>query len=540
VTSDDPRAKRRRVLHALISGATILAAVNCGGGGGDGGPTGPPPAPIPARITLSQAGPLTLASGSTTTVTATVTATDGRVVTGVTVTWTSSSPNVASVAEGLITAVLVGSTTITASVGAVSSAGLVVNVTPGVPAQLGLRTQPGGAAVALPFATQPVVEVRDAAGNTVTSSVLAVSAALASGGGTLSGNTTVSAAAGVATFSGLTLVGLVGPRSLTFTAQGVSPVTSAPFTLAPGNPSQLMMRDQPVAGALGALFFTPPAVELRDVAGNVATGSNAPVTAAISFGSGTVNAVAGVATFTDLTVTGAVGDRELSFSQGALPPVVSARFHVALIVYGMATQKIQVLDPNATFAPRTSSGPVPTFLSRSPSRATVDNGGRITSRAEGQAWVTANIAGGGDSVLVIVPRSPAGPILRTSLTTFVSRAGDSTIVDLVLDPRTTAVGAVSLFVGAKSVDYSPTVRAFVSTVAGAQIAAFEPNLGIYRFSIASAAGVTAPITFGRLIIANGPPGSTLMITINAIDAYAPDGADLYGVTTSTFYPLSFR
>lgn len=540
------RLTRGRLITTLIGGAYLFVTGCGGGGGGDGGSTGPPPGPVPARITLSQTGPLSLVSGTTSTVIASVTSSDGRTVPGVTVTWTSSAPNVATVADGLITAVLVGTTTITASVGAVTSPGLVVTVTPGAPIQLGLRTQPGGASVALPFTAQPVVEIRDAAGNTVTSSVSAVTVTLASGGGTLSGNATVTAAAGVTTFSGLTLTGLVGPRTLTFAAQGLTSVTSAPFNLAPGNPSQLAIRQQPEAGAIGAPFFAQPVVELRDVAGNIATGSNAPVTAAISFGGGTlggtstVNAAAGVATFTDLTVNGAVGDRELTFTQGTLPPVVSTRFFVALIVYGTPTQKIQVMDANATFSPRISSGPAPAFASRAPSRASVDNSGRITSRADGQAWVVASIAGGGDSVLVIVPRSATGPVLRTNLTTFVGRSGDSTVVDLILEPRTTAVGAVSLFVGAKSLDYTPNVRGFVFTVAGAQIAAFEPNLGIFRYSIVVPAGLTTPITFGRLIFTNGPPGSTLMVTINAIDAYAPDGADLYGVVTSTFYPLSFR
>lgn len=538
--------KRGSSVPALVGGAYLLITVGCGGGGGDGGSTGPPPGPpVPARITLSQTGPLSLVSGATSTVTASVTAADGRPVTA-TVTWSSSAPNVATVAEGLITAVLVGSATITASVGAVTSAGLVVTVTPGAPSQLGVRTQPGGAAVAIPFTAQPVVEIRDAAGNTVTSSVVAVDVAVATGGGTLSGTSTATAVAGVATFSGLTLTGVAGPRTLSFSAPGLSSATSGQFNLAPGNPSQLAMRQQPVAGALGAQFFTPAVVELRDVAGNVATGSSAPVSAAISFGGGTlggaatVNAAAGVATFTDLTINGAVGDRELSFTVGTLPPVVSTRFNVALIVYGTPNQKIQVMDVNAAFSPRVSSGPAPAFASRAPSRASVDNTGRITGRAEGQAWVISTIAGGGDSVLVIVPRSTTGPLLRTNLTTFVARSGDSTIVDLILEPRTAAVGAVSLFVGAKSTDYDPKVSGFVFTATGVQIAAFQPNVGIFRFSIVAPAGLTAPLTFGRLIFTNGPPGSTLTININAIDAYAPDGADLYGLVTSTFYPMSFR
>jgi hypothetical protein len=269
------------------------------------------------------------------------------------------------------------------------------------------------------------------------------------------------------------------------------------------------------------------------------------VTATISFGGGllggttAVNAVAGVATFSDLIVNGVVGDRELTFSVAGVPPVTSTRFFVALVVYGTPAQKIQIIDVGASTTPTTSAGVPPAYSSRAPTRATVDNAGRITARGDGQAWIVSSLPGGGDSVLAIVPRSASGPVLRTNLTSFAARSSDSTTVDLILDPRATSVGAVNLFVSIKSLDFNVGYRAFVLQPTGAQVAAFEPNPGILRYSIVSTP-ITTPITFGRIVFAGGPPATSLLINLIAIDAYAPDGTDIYALVTSTIYPVAFR
>ena len=246
---------------------------------------------------------------------------------------------------GVVTAKLVGSATITASSGGVSSSGVTVTVIPGAPSQLAIKTQPDGAASGVALTAQPIVEVRDAAGNVVNGAVLVVTAAIATGGGTVSGPTATAAIGGVATFSGLTITGLIGARTLTFTATGVTAATSAAFALAGGVATQLAIRTQPVAGTAYAVFSTPAVVELRDGAGNPAS-STASITAVIATGGGTlggtatVAAVAGVATFGSLTVNGTAGARTLTFSSGTFAPVTSASFNVATAppaVIGLAT-----------------------------------------------------------------------------------------------------------------------------------------------------------------------------------------------------------
>ena len=77
-------------------------------------------------------------------------------------------------------------------------------VTVGLPAQLVFTTEPAGATGGTAFSTQPTVKVEDAGGNTVTSDTSAVTLALTTGSGTLSGCTSTTTA-GVAAFSGCTI-----------------------------------------------------------------------------------------------------------------------------------------------------------------------------------------------------------------------------------------------------------------------------------------------------------------------------------------------
>jgi hypothetical protein len=97
---------------------------------------------------------------------------------------------------------------------------------------IAVTTQPVGSTSGAALATQPVVRIVDAAGNTVTHSNASVS--VTASGGTLGGTTTVAAVNGVATFTDLTNT-TAGTYTLTFTSTSPSTltsVTSASFTSA--------------------------------------------------------------------------------------------------------------------------------------------------------------------------------------------------------------------------------------------------------------------------------------------------------------------
>jgi hypothetical protein len=95
--------------------------------------------------------------------------------------------------------------------------------------KLVIVTQPGNAASGVAFGTQPVVQIRDDADNLVASGV-AVSAAVASGSGTLGGTAQVDAIAGIAAFQNLRVNG-TGSHTLVFSSPGLQSATSAPVTV---------------------------------------------------------------------------------------------------------------------------------------------------------------------------------------------------------------------------------------------------------------------------------------------------------------------
>jgi hypothetical protein len=345
-TTESGPATRRIVALCLL-----LAACSGGGGGGDGS-TAPTDNSV-SRVDISPTAPAALVSGATTTLSATAFTKDNRSLGSSGVTWSSSSDAIASVAGGVVTAHLVGTATITASSSGISSAGVTVTVSAGAAAQLGIRTQPGGAAAGAAMTTQPIVEVRDAAGNLVTSSAVSVTVALTSGGGALTGAASVNAIAGVATFSGLTVAGLIGAYTMTFSATGLTAATSASFTLAAGVATQIAIRTQPVAASAYAVFTTPAVIEIRDAGGNVTT-STALVSVAIASGGGVlagataVNAVAGVATFTTLQINGTAGARVLTFTSGTFPAVSTTSFAVAAAPPAVITATPSPAIVNAT------------------------------------------------------------------------------------------------------------------------------------------------------------------------------------------------
>jgi hypothetical protein len=170
----------------------------------------------------------------------------------------------------------------------------------------------------------------------------------------------------------------------------------------------------------------------------------------------------------------------------------------------------------------------------------VDASGRLTANNEGQGFLVATNALGADSVLAIVTRSAGGPVLRTSLSTYVLGPGDTTTFDLVLDPRSTPVGALTAIVSFNTQDFVPSYEIASLNVANAQVTAAPTNPNIFRFSVITTTPLASPTVFGRVRLVGGPAGSRITLTLTAAEVAAPDGQDLFVRSTSTFYPLTFR
>jgi hypothetical protein len=218
-----------------------------------------------------------------------------------------------------------------------STAEFVLTVNVGAASKAMITTQPSGAANGVALTTQPVIRITDSSGNTVTSSSIEVVASIASGSGTLSGTTTVAAVNGVANFTDLLLSGTAGNFTLTFTPTSLTAVTSSSFALSVGAASKAMITTQPSGAVDGSVFTTQPVIRITDAGGNTVTSSTVNVVASIASGTGTLSgtttiaAVNGVATFTNLKITGS-GSHTITFTPAdSLSTVTSSGFTVSVV-----------------------------------------------------------------------------------------------------------------------------------------------------------------------------------------------------------------
>src|SRR5207302_816788 len=136
---------------------------------------------------------------------------------------------------------------------------------------------------------------------------------------------------GVASFTNLAITGAAGDRTLSFSATGLTAVTSRTEAHTAGPPTRQNLTTRPPSTApSGAAFAQQPVVQLRDASGNAVSQAHVTVTAAIATGAvlpyttlfRSTNG-SGVASFTNLAITGAAGDRTLSFSATGLTAVTS-------------------------------------------------------------------------------------------------------------------------------------------------------------------------------------------------------------------------
>jgi hypothetical protein len=144
---------------------------------------------------------------------------------------------------------------------------------------------------------------------------------------------------------------VAGATAYTITATNATGSTTQTFTLTinPGAATKAMMTTQPAGAVNGVAFTTQPVVRVTDSGGNTVTTSTVVVTVSKASGSGTLSgtttatAVAGVATFTNLVITG-TGDHVLTFTPETLTAVNSETLTVSLSA--QATLSITSLTTN--------------------------------------------------------------------------------------------------------------------------------------------------------------------------------------------------
>ncbi|MEK7295611.1 MAG: hypothetical protein AAB018_03665, partial [Actinomycetota bacterium] len=133
------------------------------------------------------------------------------------------------------------------------------------------------------------------------------------------------------TFTNLVITGTAGNFTLTFTPTSLTAITSDSFTLAvdTATASALAVTTQPSGAVSGVALTTQPVVHIVSASGDTVA-SSATVSVSSSGGtlSGTtsVAAVAGVATFSDLVLTGTAGNYTLTFASTGLTSTTSGSF----------------------------------------------------------------------------------------------------------------------------------------------------------------------------------------------------------------------
>src|SRR5437867_1312370 len=249
-----------------------------------------------------------------------------------------------------------------AATGLSSTTSATFAVTAGAATQLAFAVQPSTATAGAGLQPAVQVTVQDALGNAVPGFTGQVSVAITAGtgraGATLFGTKTVAPVAGVATFSNLSIdksgsVKTGTGYTLSATAAGLTGVTSEPFDITPGAATQLVFSIQPRAAAAGAHIAPPVEVTALDVSGNLVPTFTGTVTVAIGTnqaggtisGTTTVAAVAGVATFSRLSIDRAGAGYTLSATTPGLSGTTSVTFS---IVPGAASQLAFTVPPGPT------------------------------------------------------------------------------------------------------------------------------------------------------------------------------------------------
>ena len=266
------------------------------------------------------------------------------------------------------------------------------DITPAAASRVAFVVQPSAVTAGASIAPAVQVEVQDALGNRVTSSAASITVTIGTNpsAGTLGGTATLSAVAGLATFSNLSINRSGVGYTLTAASGTLTGATSSAFTVNPGAASALAITTMPASGQSGVLLSPQPVIRLVDALGNTVPTTGTIVTAAIASGTGTLGGTLtastanGAATFTDLSLTGTAGNFTLNFSSTGLTGVTSPAVTLGA---GAAT----TIAPNSTPAP---SGAVGTAVTPLPAVLVTDGGGNPVSGVA----VTFAVAAGSGSV----------------------------------------------------------------------------------------------------------------------------------------------
>jgi hypothetical protein len=347
-------------------------------------------------------------------------------------------------------------------------------------------------------ATAPKVKVTDANGNPVAG--VPVTFAVTAGGGSVNPTTAVATGAdGTASATSWTLGVVAGANTLTATAPG-NGIAGNPATFSAtgtvGSAGKLGIARQPSSSAQsGVAFAQQPQLQLQDAGGNAVHTAGIAVTAAIASGPGgtlggqltasTDNT--GIATFTNLAISGTAGNYTLQFSNPTLTGVTSTSIALGA---GAATS----ISANST---QSQSATVGTNVATPPSVVLRDANNNPVAGIQ----VTFNVTAGNGTV------SPSSPVTT-------GPDGTATLTSWTLGASPGANTVVATGGGVPgSVTFNATGIAALTITTASPLPDGEVNVA-YNQTIASAGG-TPPVTWS---VQSGslPAGLSLNASTGAI------------------------
>ena len=430
----------------------------------------------------------------------------GIPLTGRQIAWASNDSAVATVTSGgLVTGVTPGSATITAmSEGQQGTAA--ITVTPGPAAVLVFIAQPASAGASAAMTPALQVAAHDAHGNRTTDFTGAVTVAIAAnpGGGTLAGTTTVAALSGVATFADLVIDKSAPGYTLQATTAALSAALSAPIEIIPGMAVLIEFAIPPGVTAAGGPITPSVAVTARDSLGNHATGFTADVTVTLGTnpsggllsGTTTVTAIAGTATFVDLSIDRVGTGYTLVATTLGQTEVTSGAFD---IVPGAADELAFTIHPVTTVA----------GIAIQP----------VEVRAQDAQGNTATAFAG--SVTIAIGTNPSGGLL-TGATTVTAAAGVASFTTLSINTAGTG--------------YTLSATASGVTTAGSVAFAITPAAANHLVFTGQPTATTAGITITAILVAardgfgNPVPSFTGPVSVTIATGTGTSGASLAGTT----------
>jgi hypothetical protein len=370
--------------------------------------------------------------------------------------------------------------------------------------QLAFTTQPPASSVAGALFSVAVT-ARDAGGNPVTSFAGNVTLALGTNPGGVSFTpVTVAAVAGVATFTGLEHDKVGTGYTLSASATGLTAGVSAPLTISPAAPAHVSFAVLPPTAVTAGVPIAPATtVTVEDAFANVVTTATNTVSVALGANPGGATlggttsraAVAGVATFSTLTIDSAGTGYTLVATSPGLAPDTSQAFNVSA---GLATS-LAVTSQPAGFIAGSGLGPV------------------VVAALDGQGNVATGFTG---NVTIALGTHPAGATL-TGVLTVSAASGVATFSNL---GGLTVAGSYTLVAtsGSLSVESAP----FTVSAAAASRLAFsaQPSAAVVGAPIAPVV-VAVEDQFGNL--ANTATNPVTM----ALGPGSPSGATLGGTKT---------